>query len=140
MEDVPIEPDFDRLYGLEVLETSEDHARAQLPVRSELKQRGGAVHGGVYAAMAEGLAVLATGSAVAGEGLAAVGLANHTSVLHPVTEGTIEAQATRRHRGRTTWVWQVEITDGRGRLCVLNRTTVAIRRREDHRGAPRPSQ
>jgi acyl-coenzyme A thioesterase PaaI-like protein len=35
--------------------------------------------------------------------------------------------ATCRHRGRTTWVWQIEISDDEGRLCVLTRITIAVR-------------
>jgi uncharacterized protein (TIGR00369 family) len=131
---------FDRLYGLEVLELTPDRARGRVPVRDELKTPPGVVHGGVYAAAAQGLASLATGRAVAREGRVAMGLANHTSILHPITEGTIEALAVARHRGRTTWVWQVELTDDHNRLCVTSRVTVAVRPVDDQRGAPRPSQ
>jgi len=122
-----IEADFDRLYGLEVLELGDEHARARVAVRAELKAPSGVVHGGVYASIAEGLASLATETVVAPEGRVAVGVANHTTVLHPITDGTIEALAVRRHRGRTTWVWQVDLSDGHNRLCVVSRVTVAIR-------------
>ena len=56
-----------------------------------------------------------------------MGLSNQTSFLRPITEGTIHAVALPRHRGRTTWVWEVEITDDDGRLCALVRMTIAIR-------------
>ena len=45
------------------------------------------------------------------------------------SEGVIDAVAIRRHRGRTTWVWEVEMYDGEGRLCTLTRMTVAVRPR-----------
>jgi 1,4-dihydroxy-2-naphthoyl-CoA hydrolase len=35
--------------------------------------------------------------------------------------------ATVKHRGRTTWVWEVELSDDAGRLCVVTRVTVAVR-------------
>ena len=88
---------FERLLGLEVLEVGEDTARARLPVREELLQPAGLVHGGVYASIAESLASWATARAVMAEGKTAVGLSNQTSFLRPITEGTIEAVATRRH-------------------------------------------
>ena len=44
----------------------------------------------------------------------------------PVEE-MLAAVARRRHRGRTTWVWEVEITDDQGRLCALVRMTIAVR-------------
>jgi 1,4-dihydroxy-2-naphthoyl-CoA hydrolase len=117
---------FDRLYGLEVTERSETLARGIVSVREELKQPPGIVHGGVYAAIAEGLAVSATALAVAGKNRLATGLSCQTSLLHPVGEGVIHAVAHRRHGGRTTWVWEVEMTDGSGRLCALARMTIAV--------------
>ena len=35
--------------------------------------------------------------------------------------------ATARRRGRTAWIWEVEITDDDGRLCALVRATIAVR-------------
>jgi 1,4-dihydroxy-2-naphthoyl-CoA hydrolase len=118
---------FDRLYGLEIVELTDDLARGRVAVRDELKQPMGLVHGGVYAAIAESLASLGTGAVVGREGRVAMGLSNQTSFLRPITEGTIHAIAVRKHRGRTTWVWEVEMTDDRGRLCVLTRMTIAVR-------------
>lgn len=118
---------FEALIGLELIELGEERARARVPVRPELLQPGGLVHGGVYASIAESLASWATARCVALEGKAAVGLSNQTSFLRPITQGVIEALAIRRHRGRTTWVWEVEISDGEGRLCTLTRMTIAVR-------------
>ena len=52
-------------------------------------------------------------------------ISNQTSFLRPITGGTIHATARRRHRGRTTAVWEVDITDDEGRLCALVRVTAA---------------
>lgn len=118
---------FDRLYGLEVLDLDPDRARAQVRVRDELRQPYGLVHGGVFAAIAESLASIATATAVEPDNRIAMGLSNQTSFLRPITEGTIHAVAVARHRGRSTWVWEVEISDDAGRLCVLTRMTIAVR-------------
>ena len=118
---------FERVLGLELLEVGEETARARLAVRDELLQPGGLVHGGVYASIAQSLATWATAQAVGSDGRSAGALSNQTSFLHPITDGTIDAVATRRHRGRTTWVWEVEFSDAQGRLCALTRMTVAIR-------------
>jgi uncharacterized protein (TIGR00369 family) len=124
---VPLDRTFDSLYGLEVLESSDELVRAQVAVRDEVKQPMGLVHGGVFASIAESITSMATAMAVFDQGQAAQGLSNQTSFLRPITSGTIHAQATRRHRGRTTWVWEVEITDDDGRLCALVRMTIAVR-------------
>lgn len=118
---------FDGLYGLELLEVSEEVVIGRVSVREELKQPGGLVHGGVYASIAEALATWGTALAVLVPGQIAVGLSNQTSFLRPITEGTIHASAISKHRGRTTWVWEVEISDDEGRLCVLTRMTIAVR-------------
>jgi uncharacterized protein (TIGR00369 family) len=118
---------FDGLLGLEVTELTDERVAGRVAVREELKQPVGLVHGGVYAAIAESLASFATGRAVFPDGQIAQGLSNQTSFLRPITAGTIHAVGIRKHRGRTTWVWEVEISDDQGRLCVLTRMTVAVR-------------
>ena len=118
---------LDLLFGLEVLEVSDSEVRARLAVRDELKQATGLLHGGVYAAVAESMTSLATFLAVAADGSTAFGLSNSTSFLRPITDGTLHAHATRLHRGRTTWVWDVEISDDDGRACALTRMTIAVR-------------
>jgi 1,4-dihydroxy-2-naphthoyl-CoA hydrolase len=118
---------FDGLYGMEVLALNDEEVRAQVRVRDELKQPGGLVHGGVFASMAESMASIGTFVGVQEEGKGGVGLSNQTSFLRPIVDGTIHAVARRRHRGRTTWVWEVEISDDEGRLCALVRMTIAVR-------------
>ena len=75
----------------------------------------------------ESIASLATWAAVSADGKTAQGLSNQTSFLRPLLGGTIHAVARCRHRGRTTWVWEVEISDDEARLCALVRMTVAVR-------------
>jgi 1,4-dihydroxy-2-naphthoyl-CoA hydrolase len=118
---------FDGLYGLEILELGESGATGRVQVRDELKQQMGLVHGGVYASIAEAIASLATARAVISRGEIAVGLANSTSFLRPITEGSVHARAQRLHRGRTTWVWDVTFRDDAGRTCAVTRMTVAVR-------------
>lgn len=118
---------FDRLYGLEFVEFSDTEVRAKVAVREEIKQPVGLVHGGVYASLAESITSLATAVAVIGQGNMATGMSNSTSFLRPVTEGAVHAHATRLHRGRTTWVWDVRFSDDAGRLCAVTRMTIAVR-------------
>jgi len=118
---------FDRLYGLELVDYAEGEVFAQVAVRDELKQPAGLIHGGVYASIAESMTSLATALAVMGDGNTAMGLANSTSFLRPVTEGVVHAHASVIHRGRTTWVWDVRFTDDAGRACAVTRMTIAVR-------------
>ncbi|HTD09352.1 MAG TPA: PaaI family thioesterase, partial [Solirubrobacteraceae bacterium] len=101
--------------------------RASVPVRDDLKQPAGLVHGGVYAAIAESVASFGTALAVAAQGEMAMGLSNATNFLRPVTDGVIHALATRIHKGRTTWVWDVRFSDDADRTCAVTRMTIAVR-------------
>jgi uncharacterized protein (TIGR00369 family) len=77
--------------------------------------------------MAESLASMATALAVASDGKQAMGSRTPRRSCGPITEGTVHAVARRIHRGRTTWVWDVEITDDQGRRCAITRMTIAVR-------------
>ena len=117
-------PPFDALYGLEIEAATAEEARGAVPVSDGVRQPAGLVHGGVYASMAESLAVAATEAAT---GRIAVGHSSQTSFLRPITAGTVHASGRPRHTGRSTWVWEFDVTDDDGRLCALVRMTVALR-------------
>jgi 1,4-dihydroxy-2-naphthoyl-CoA hydrolase len=124
---IPPEETFDALYGMSRFDITEESARGEVVVRREIMQPWGLVHGGIYASMAESLASWATALAVAHDGNLVMGMSNNTSFLRPISEGKIHALATRRHRGRSTWVWDVDISDDAGRLCASSRVTIAVR-------------
>ena len=125
----PVSPDetLGGHLGIEHTQVGEELARAHFEVASRHKQPFGLVHGGAYAAMAEGLASDATARAVGPSGFVAQGMSNNLNFLRPVFDGTVHAEAIRRHRGRTTWVWDIDMTDAQGRLCATSRATIAVR-------------
>jgi len=124
----PQPPTFDALIGMHDVHVNDDGSiSATVPVRPELKQPFGLVHGGVYASMAESLASMGTYLGVHEQGMHAMGLSNSTNFLRPILEGTIHALARPFHRGRTTWLWDVEIRDDADRLCATTRMTIAVR-------------
>ena len=116
---------YDELFGLEVLAAGADEARGRVAVHDGVRQPAGLVHGGIYASIAESLATRATSAAL--DGRTAVGQSSQTSFLRPITEGTVHAAGRPRHRGRSTWVWEFDITDDAERLCALVRMTVTMR-------------
>jgi uncharacterized protein (TIGR00369 family) len=113
--------------GVEWLGMDPDGARARIAVDKSHLQPYGIVHGGVYCSLAESLTSAATYLAVKDEGKIAMGQANDTSVLRPMREGTVTATAVARHRGSTTWIWDVELKDDEDRLVALSRMTIAVR-------------
>lgn len=116
-----------KLIGIEHLEGGDGAAKARVPVSERILQPYGLVHGGVYPVLAETLCSQATHAAVVKEGKVALGQSNNATFLRPIRTGWVNASARARHRGRSSWVWQVEITDDEGRLCALVEIVVAVR-------------
>ena len=104
-----------------------------------LPQPVGRLHGDMQASIAEALASLGDERRRRPEGKIGLGKSNHASLLRPKSEGTIYAVARRRHRGRTTWIWDVELSDDEGRLCALSRVTIAVAIRQPD-GVPKTGE
>lgn len=122
-----LERTLDATLGFETIEMTDEVVRGRVAVEERIQQPMGLVHGGTYAAFAESLASAATFRAVYPDGNIAVGLSNATSFIRPITQGHVHAHGRRRHRGRTTWIWDVEFSDDEGRLCATTRVTMAVR-------------
>ena len=118
---------FDTLIGVEWVSDDPDGALVRVPIRAELLQPFGLLHGGVMSTLVESVCSRATALAVHGEGMAAMGQSIGVSFMRPITEGHAEVRARARHRGRTTWVWEAEVVDAEERLCALAQMTVAVR-------------
>lgn len=104
--------------------------RASFEVGDHHRQVMGIVHGGMYAALAETVASVGTLAAVVDDGFVAMGQSNATNFLRPSAGGRVDALAVPLHRGRTTWVWDVEMTNG-GKRVARSTVTIAVRPRPD---------
>src|SRR5262245_13392851 len=126
-EQTPLLSRFDELVGTEWLTADPDHARVRVPMRDELRQPYGLLHGGVFSTLLESVCSRATALAVFDDGMAAMGQSISVNFLRPIIEGQAEVHARARHRGRTTWVWEAEVRDGQDRLCAVAQMTIAVR-------------
>lgn len=129
MPDDPRDPlsHFDALLGTEWLDDDPEHARVRIAMRDELRQPVGLLHGGVMSSLVESVCSRATALAVLEQGMMAMGQSISVNFIRPVTEGHAEVTAKAQHRGRTTWVWDAEVTDAAGKLCALAQMTIAVR-------------
>lgn len=125
---ISVEDSFGSVLGIEV-ESFEMRGpiTARIPVKPVLMQPMGIIHGGIYASIGESLASIATVLNVADDGMVAVGQSNNTSFLRPVSKGTMHAVGTPLHMGRTSWYWQVEISNDDGKRCAISMVTLAVR-------------
>jgi 1,4-dihydroxy-2-naphthoyl-CoA hydrolase len=124
---LPLEQTMDGTIGTEVLELADDFIRGRIAVTDRVRQPYGIVHGGAMAALAESLTSMATAQGVVSDGKIAMGQEINASFMRPISDGYVNALCRARRKGRTTWNWEVEITDDDGRLCALLRATIAVR-------------
>ncbi len=115
--------------GLVYDENGPELVRAHIEVTDTVLQPWGIVHGGVHSSIAESICSQATARAVWDDGMIAMGQSNYASFLRPISSGRVNATARRRHAGRTSWIWDVDLTDDEHRLCAIVRMTIAVRPR-----------
>ncbi len=128
MTKVPLDRMWSATVGLELLAVGDDAVTARLPITEGVCQPMGLVHGGIYACVGEELASVGTGRVVSREGKWCVGQSNLTHFFRPaVLGGTLHGVARPLHRGRTSWVWDVEIRNDDGQLCARSTVTMAVR-------------
>ena len=113
------------LLGVRFVEASLDCLVAELEVRDELRTGGGRVHGGTLMAFADTVGAVATVINLP-PGAGTTTLESKTNFLAAGRDGTLRAEATPIHRGRTTMVWQTRITDETGRLVSLTTQTQMV--------------
>ncbi|HSR94579.1 MAG TPA: PaaI family thioesterase [Solirubrobacterales bacterium] len=118
---------FDALIGTDWISDDPAQARARIPIRDDLRQPFGLMHGGVMSSLVESVCSRATALAVGGDGMAGMGQSINVSFIRPITQGYAEVKAQARHQGRTTWVWDAEVLDADGKLCALAQMTIAVR-------------
>ena len=113
------------LLGIEFLEVGDDFIRARVPVDSRTRQPMGILHGGVSVVLAETLG--SCGAAFASPaGHRAVGLDINANHLRSVSVGWVTGIARPIHVGRTTHVWQIDMSNEKGQLTCVSRITMAI--------------
>ena len=114
-----IQPPFAALIGMKVTHVSPDKVIAELPVREELNNRFGALHGGAVMALADNLGGTATIANLPKGGRTAT-IESKTNFFAPIPKGdTARAVCTPLHSGRTTIVLQTNITRSDGKLAAI---------------------
>ncbi|EIT84363.1 hypothetical protein A374_16293 [Fictibacillus macauensis ZFHKF-1] len=112
--------------GIEIIELSEKQAVATMPVHAATHQPLGMLHGGASVALAESIASIGTYHFLDLEKEYAVGMEINANHLRGKAEGMVTATATPLHKGRTSMVWDIKITDENNRLICVSRCTMAI--------------
>jgi 1,4-dihydroxy-2-naphthoyl-CoA hydrolase len=111
--------------GMEFLEVGDDFIRGRVPVDSRTVQPYGLLHGGVSVVLAETLG--SCGAAFsAPEGHRAVGLDINANHLKGASSGWVTGITRPVHIGRSTQVWQIDLSNDAGELTCVSRITMAV--------------
>lgn len=109
-------------------EVGDDYLKAEMPVSAATVQPFRILHGGASVALAETLGSVAGTLCLSDlSAQQAVGLEINANHLRSVREGGRVSGVCRPVRiGRQIQVWQIEISDEKGRLACISRLTVAV--------------
>lgn len=127
MRDATLQPAFAALMGMKITHVSREKVVAEMPVRDELENRMGVLHGGAVMAFADNLGGTAT-IANLPDGARTATIESKTNFFAPIPIGdTAHAECTPLHKGRSTMVWQTRITRNDGKLCaIVTQTQIVI--------------
>ncbi|AEG91152.1 hotdog fold thioesterase [Ramlibacter tataouinensis] len=111
--------------GIEFLEVGDDFIRGRVPVDARTRQPYGLLHGGISVVLAETLG--SCGAAYScPEGCRAVGLDINANHLRGAMEGWVYGITRPVHIGRTTQVWQIDLSNEAGQPTCVSRLTMAV--------------
>lgn len=112
---------------IEFSEIGDDYLIAKMPVNSRVHQPDGVLHGGATVALAESVGSMASYVFLDTDNFFIRGIEIAANHLKSVKEGWVYAKATFIHKGRTTQLFEIKITDEEDRLISLVKlTTIAL--------------
>jgi 1,4-dihydroxy-2-naphthoyl-CoA hydrolase len=118
---------------IEFTEVGEDYLIARMPVTSKVHQPDGVLHGGATVALAESVGSFASHFFLDTDNFFVRGLEISANHLKSVSEGFVFAKATYLHKGRTTQLWNIRITDeAENLISVVKLTTITLPKKKDN--------
>lgn len=112
---------------IEYVDAGENYLMARMPVSPKVHQPDGVLHGGASVALAESVGSAASHIFMDGREFFIRGIEIAANHVKSVREGFVTARATIVHKGKTTQLWEIKITNEDGHLvsnCKL--TTIAL--------------
>lgn len=113
--------------NIEMIDYGNDFLVAKMPVNSRVFQPDGVLHGGATAALAESVGSFASHIFLDTEKMFVRGIEITANHLKSVREGHVYAKATFLHKGRTTQLLDIKITDDNDNLVSICRlSTISL--------------
>jgi uncharacterized protein (TIGR00369 family) len=108
---------------MEFIDIGEDFLVAKMEVTPKVHQPDGVLHGGATVALAESVGSAASYLSVDRKKQMVRGIVISANHVKGISNGFVYAKATPLHRGRTTQLWEIRVTDENSNLishCKLS--------------------
>ncbi|MDB2587345.1 MAG: PaaI family thioesterase [Flavobacteriaceae bacterium] len=115
---------------IEYVAIDADSLTAKMPVTPKVHQPDGVLHGGATLALAESVGSAAAQVLMADKQVQIRGLELSGNHVKSVRSGYVWAKATILHRGKTTQLWQIHVTDDQAALVSVVKFTTMILNRD----------
>ena len=116
---------------IEFIDVGEDFLTAKMPVTPKVHQPDGVLHGGASVALAESVGSAASYIFLDTKDFVIRGIEISANHLKSIKGGDVFAKATFIHKGRTTQLWNIHITDAQDNLISLVKlTTIALAKKK----------
>ncbi|MDP2721722.1 MAG: PaaI family thioesterase [Bacteroidales bacterium] len=109
--------------GIQFTEASPGFIKATMPVDHRTHQPMGLLHGGASVALAESAGSVGSAMLVDISHYSVVGAQITANHLRSVKDGLVTAEAKIIHQGKNTHVWNIDITDQKGKIISTCRLT-----------------
>ncbi|WP_297702582.1 PaaI family thioesterase [uncultured Eudoraea sp.] len=114
---------------IEFIDVGENYLVAKMPVNSKVHQPDGILHGGATVALAESVGSAASYVFLDGQKVYVRGIETSANHIRSISEGEVYARATIIHKGRTTQLWDIRVTDKEDNLIsICKLTTISLPR------------
>lgn len=113
--------------GISFTKLGDDYLVAKMPVNERVYQPDGVLHGGATFALAETVGSVASYLFAKTDDQIVRGIEMSGNHLRSVSSGYVHARAESIHKGRTTQIWQIRVTDDDDQLIsLLKLTTITL--------------
>ncbi|MFH4968289.1 PaaI family thioesterase [Gaetbulibacter sp. M240] len=117
--------------GIELIDIGEDWLTAKMPVGPKVHQPDGVLHGGATVALAESVGSFASHIFLDSEKLFIRGLEISANHIKSVSTGYVYATACFMHKGRTTQLFDIKVTDEDGNtISICKLSTISLPKRK----------
>ena len=112
---------------IEIMEITDEYVLGKMPVTPKVHQPDGVLHGGASVALAETMGSMASLLLNNSSEFVIRGIEISANHVKSIREGFVFAKASAIHKGRTTQLWEIKITDEADNLISLVKlTTISL--------------